>query len=198
MALRWRLAYRLGFTPWERVGEAGTRQLAEVVARAQPVPGRALDVGCGSGRHALTLARLGWDVTGVDVVPEAIERARRRAADADVTATFLRADVGALPAVVDQRFRLVVDVGCFHVLDDATRDRYAEAVDAVTAPGSTLVMAAFQPNHPLRLGPRGTSTADVVRRFPLWTLQDEEPARVSLPRVLRHLSPRLLTLRRER
>lgn len=41
--------------------------------------GRALDVGCGFGRAALYLAHLGWQVDGVDLVPEAIAEASARA-----------------------------------------------------------------------------------------------------------------------
>src|SRR6476661_3068686 len=44
-------------------------------------PGRALDLACGTGRHALWLAEHGWNVTAVDGSPKAIEILRRRAAD---------------------------------------------------------------------------------------------------------------------
>jgi SAM-dependent methyltransferase len=46
-------------------------------------PGRALDLACGTGRHALYLARLGWRVTAVDAAPAAIDRLRREAPGID-------------------------------------------------------------------------------------------------------------------
>ena len=44
-------------------------------------PGRLLDVACGSGRHAVEFAKLGWQVTGVDYSPDLLERARAERAE---------------------------------------------------------------------------------------------------------------------
>ncbi|HMN99097.1 MAG TPA: class I SAM-dependent methyltransferase [Miltoncostaeaceae bacterium] len=60
---------------------------------ADLAPGRALDLACGEGRNAIWLARQGWDVTGVDFSGVAIDKARRAAAEAGVTARFVRADL---------------------------------------------------------------------------------------------------------
>jgi SAM-dependent methyltransferase len=56
-------------------------------------PGRALDLACGEGRHAIVLARLGWTVTGVDFSEVAIARARERAAAEGVEVDFRCEDV---------------------------------------------------------------------------------------------------------
>jgi SAM-dependent methyltransferase len=53
------------------------RFLAEVVQNQKP--GRALDIGMGQGRNSLYLARLGWQVTGVDVSDQGIDIARKEA-----------------------------------------------------------------------------------------------------------------------
>jgi SAM-dependent methyltransferase len=52
-------------------------------------PGRALDVGCGEGADAVWLARLGWDVTGLDVSEVALDRAERHAGEAGVRVTWV-------------------------------------------------------------------------------------------------------------
>lgn len=52
-----------------------------------------LDVGCGVGRHAIPLAGLGFRVTGVDISDGMLERARARAAESGVEATWVQADV---------------------------------------------------------------------------------------------------------
>lgn len=71
-------------------------------------PGRALDLACGAGRHALHLARLGWRVTAVDSSPEAIRRLRQSAAglplDAriiDLEAADFRIEPGAYDLICD-------------------------------------------------------------------------------------------------
>lgn len=53
---------------------------------------RILDVGCGTGRHSIELARRGLDVTGLDISPGMLERARANAAKAGVTVTWVQSD----------------------------------------------------------------------------------------------------------
>ena len=57
-------------------------------------PGRALDLACGSGRHALHLARLGWQVTAVDISPDNI-RQLRAAAEPKLAIDTIVADLEA-------------------------------------------------------------------------------------------------------
>jgi len=54
-----------------------------------------LDVGCGTGRHAVELARRGFVVTGVDVSPGMLEEARKSASAADVHVTWHHADAAS-------------------------------------------------------------------------------------------------------
>ncbi|MGH9660800.1 MAG: class I SAM-dependent methyltransferase [Bryobacteraceae bacterium] len=61
----------------------------EAVAGARP--GRALDLACGAGRHALLLERMGWRVTAVDASAAAIEELRRRSAGIDARVADLEA-----------------------------------------------------------------------------------------------------------
>lgn len=66
-----------------------------------------LDIGCGTGVVALTAARLGARVTGVDLTPELIERAKENAALMKVEATFQQGDAEAIP-LPDAKFDFVV------------------------------------------------------------------------------------------
>ncbi len=56
-----------------------------------------LDVGCGTGRHAIELARRGYRVTGIDLSEAQLRRAREKAAEAGVDVDFQRYDARELP-----------------------------------------------------------------------------------------------------
>jgi ubiquinone/menaquinone biosynthesis C-methylase UbiE len=56
-----------------------------------------LDVGCGTGVTAITAARIGARVRGVDLTPELLERARENARIANVEIDFREGDAEALP-----------------------------------------------------------------------------------------------------
>jgi 2-polyprenyl-3-methyl-5-hydroxy-6-metoxy-1,4-benzoquinol methylase len=100
--------------PWD----IGTPQPAFVrLADEGHLTGRLLDAGCGTGENALLAASRGADVTGIDVAPTAIARARAKASERGLTARFEVADaldLGRLSLTVDT----VIDSGVFH--DSAT------------------------------------------------------------------------------
>ncbi|MDR4988964.1 MAG: class I SAM-dependent methyltransferase [Bacteroidales bacterium] len=67
---------------------------------------RILDVGCGTGRHAIELARRGYDITGVDLSPSQIRRAREKAQVAGLAIRFEEMDARNMP--FDKEFDLVI------------------------------------------------------------------------------------------
>jgi len=156
----YRFLYRLGITPWER--DTVPTPLVELSAQ-YPSPGRALDIGCGTGRDAVYLAARGWTVTGVDGVPRALSAAKRRAGASNVDVNWVRGDVTRLQTLgIGEGYELLVDRGCSHGLTDSEREQYAAGVAAVAAPGARLVMFAFQPRR-RGLGPRGVTRDQVTR-----------------------------------
>jgi SAM-dependent methyltransferase len=99
MSVPYRLFYRLGFHPWEDLAEHPpfADKLTELFEREEsgrePPYGRALDLGCGSAVWGVKLAERGWQVTGVDLVEKALERARERVREAGVDVRLVQGDV---------------------------------------------------------------------------------------------------------
>jgi cyclopropane fatty-acyl-phospholipid synthase-like methyltransferase len=143
------------------------------------LPGRALDVGCGTGSDALYLAERGWQVVGVDFVPQAIHTATARARAAGSAAQFVVADATQLRrSGVDGPFDLVVDVGCYHAIPDRLRDAYATEVAALTPTGADLFIAGV--SHPPAswrlLRAHGVNPDELQHRFAPWfQLVDQTP-----------------------
>lgn len=169
---RFRLFYRIGFTPWEghAIGE-GLRDLIEGTSGTPALPtGSVLDVGCGTGDCAIYLAQHGWKVTGVDYVEKPLEKARAKARAAGASVNFARADVTQLSQEgIGTGFDLIVDNGCIHNMSGADREAYVREVSAVAAPDARLYIVAFPPGG--RFGVPGIDHAEMERRFtPGWTL----------------------------
>src|SRR5579884_100386 len=158
-----RIFYTLGFTPWDGHPQSPTLRGLSEGTDALP-PGSALDVGCGTGDASIYLAQHGWQVTGVDFTPKAVEKARAKARAANLTVNLVHADVTHLSqAGIGSRFELIVDNGCFHGMSNGDRDLYVREITAAAAPGARLFMVAFKRSG--RLGPAGVEQAEIERRF---------------------------------
>ena len=101
-------------------------------------PGRALDLGCGNGRHAIWLAERGWRVTAVDFSTEALSQARERAFATRVEVDWVEADLAAYEPK-RQAFDLVL-VAYLHVPGAERAPILANAAGAVAAGGSLLLV----------------------------------------------------------
>src|SRR5688572_12522126 len=101
------LGYRFFRMPWE-IGPRA--ELVALVSDGRLRPGRAVDLGCGTGANAVFLARHGFDVTGIDFAPAGLAKARAAAARAGVSVRFVEADLTKLPAGLGP-FDVLVDYG---------------------------------------------------------------------------------------
>jgi SAM-dependent methyltransferase len=117
-------------------------------------PGRLLDLGCGTGINCLTLARLGWNVVGVDFAGRALEKANQKAwkvmdevVGAGGSVHFLQTDVTRLaPPVPANQFSLVLDIGCLNSISPAPREVYARMVARQAMPGALFLLYAHFPS----------------------------------------------------
>jgi SAM-dependent methyltransferase len=185
--MNYELAYKIGFHPWEDAEKqpAFVQQISALLDRDEsgtPPYGAALDLGTGSGIWAIWLARRGWQVTAIDVVEMALERARDRVRDDGVKMRLVNGDVTNLrSADVGSGFQLFLDTGTFHGLGGVQRAAMGREVTAIAAPGATLLLLAWAPRRRGPL-PRGTDRSDLEAAFPGWEVTDEGPTGFHAPR----------------
>jgi SAM-dependent methyltransferase len=193
----YRLMYGLGFAPWERRNVAELwRPLFEGPDALEP--GRALDIGCGSGRDAVHLAGRGWQVTAVEFVDKALARAEQRAAEEGVEVRWVRGDVGELGRLgLEPGYSLIYDFGCIQGLSDSARRGAAAGLTALAAPGARLLLLAFKAGRRVAL-PRGIDREQLVALLgDGWELQHAQSAVIEdMPPPVRRAQPILYRLAR--
>lgn len=115
-------------------------ELVEFIRSHQP--GRALDIGCGTGTNAITLAEHGWEVTAVDFVWKAVRTARAKAQQAGVKIDFQVRDVTQLDEMLG-KFDLILDIGCFHSLPESGKQAYVSNLATLLESDSTFLIYGF-------------------------------------------------------
>lgn len=115
----------------------------DLVGRLKLTPGeRVLDVACGSGNVAMAAARAGANVTGVDIAPNLIDVARKRAADAALEIKFDEGDAEQLP-YADESFDTVTSM--FGAMFAPRPDLVTSELLRVCRSGGRIVMANWTP-----------------------------------------------------
>jgi SAM-dependent methyltransferase len=171
-------SYQRGKTPpWD----IGRPQPAFVrLADAGEVRGRVLDVGCGTGEHALLAAEGGHEATGIDAAPTAIRLAEEKATRRSLSARFRVWDALDLPALGEQ-FDTVFDCGLFHVLDDNDRRRFVASLGGVVAPGGRYFLLCFSDKQPGDWGPRRIHQKEILDSFAVgWRIDSIEETRLEI------------------
>ncbi len=159
----WEEAYH-GTPPWD----IGRPQPAfeALVKDGQIRPGRALDVGCGTGENAILLAQHGCKVTGIDLARDAIAAAQAKAAARHVDVEFVVGNALELDRHFGAgAFDTVIDSGLFHVLTDEERPVYVRQVHRVLKPGGRYFMMCFSDKEPAGYGPRRVSKREIEASF---------------------------------
>jgi SAM-dependent methyltransferase len=132
--LRFNLMY-LGNPPWDT--GITPPELIQFI-RDHP-PGRAIDLGCGTGTNLIALGKAGWQVTGVDFVARATAAARRRLARAGIQGEVRTGDVTRL-AATHGSYQLVLDIGCYHGLPPLGRAAYRANIAEILLTGGWFLL----------------------------------------------------------
>lgn len=146
---------------------------------------RILDVGCGTGRHAIELAKRGYDVTGIDLSDDQLNRAREKAAKQNVTVNFIKAD--ARNFSFDEKYDLVIMIceGAFSLMEtDEMNFQILQCIKESLEPKGKLIFTCLNALYPLYHSVKDflndDSTMDVKEStFDLMTFREREEFHVT-------------------
>jgi ubiquinone/menaquinone biosynthesis C-methylase UbiE len=133
-----------------------------------------LDLGCGTGDNTIELARNGLVVKGLDAVPEALERARKKMEKAGLEQSpeFVLGDALRL-AESGLKASTVLDCALFHTFSDEERGEYIRGLEAVVSQGGRLHILSFSELETRQPGPRRLSLSEITGSFGKgWRVED--------------------------
>jgi SAM-dependent methyltransferase len=150
--------YAAGNPPWDI-----DKPQPPFIAIADQVMSPLLDSGCGKGTTSLFFAAKGYQVTGIDFVELAIQQARARATERNLSVSFLVKDAMTLTEW-DAQFASVIDSGLFHIYPAGKeRQQYVQGLKHVLVPGGRLFLFSFR-DHPSAPG-GGVSNQELREAF---------------------------------
>ena len=165
-------AYK-GTPPWD-IGRP-QKEFVDLVRKGE-ITGSVLDIGCGTGEHALFFAAEGLEVWGIDSAPLAIRKAQEKAAARGLTVHFLVLNALDLPRL-NRTFDTATDSGLFHTLSDEDRPVFVDNLAAVLPHGGRYFMLCFSDLEPPGYGPRRVTRQEIRDSFrDGWTINYIRPA----------------------
>lgn len=136
----YRQSYRSGNTPWSSDGApAGPLVRGIKKIRAAVKNGRAVDLGCGHGRHTLFLARHGFAAVGIEYQADALTHAAGRGTK---NLLYVRGDIFRAP-FKEGVFDVALDYGVFHHIRRRDTAAYTAFLGRLVRPGGYLFLSCF-------------------------------------------------------
>lgn len=131
--------------PWNI--EEPPEALVKLIEGGKVKPCRAIDLGCGAGNYAIYLATRGFDMTGIDISPAAIESARENARKRGVSCRFIVADLLGELSLGDS-YDFAYDWEVLHHIYPKDRIKYVENVRRLLRPGGKYLSVCFSESDP--------------------------------------------------
>jgi SAM-dependent methyltransferase len=128
--------------PWNI--ETPPDAIVQLIEAGKVNPCRALDIGCGAGNYAIYLAGKGFDVTGIDISPKAIELATKNAAEKKVECNFIVADLlDDLLDIINKPFDFAYDWEVMHHVYPGERKKFARNIYKILNHGAKYLSVCF-------------------------------------------------------
>ena len=171
----WDKAYRSGeyLLNWE-YSQPSQELVASIANLGLPRGSVALDVGCGAGREAIFLASCGYRVYAADFSREALRIGRRRSTKARVSVQWCHTQVTNLP-VPDHVVDFVNDRGCFHLISEHNRRRFARELARVMRSGGHILLRGSKRRGPQRFVPVTRRSVERAFERSLFSLESMLP-----------------------
>ncbi len=129
-------------------------------------PGKTLVPGCGQGHEVMFFAQQGFEVTGVDYAPGAVERLSAHLEGSGLKARVIHSDLFELGAEHDGFYDLILEQTCFCAIHPGDRVRYVDTMRRVLKPGGLLAGLFYETGEPDDGPPFNTTEADLIHHFP--------------------------------
>jgi methyl halide transferase len=143
-ASEWNERYQQGETPWD--SGLPSKELIRVLDEEKIQPCRTIELGCGTGTNAVYLASRGFDVWGVDLSASALERARKKSADAGLNIQFIEADICRLDLKTEP-FDFIFDRGCYHCVRRIDVAGFLQSLRRLSKPGTRYLVLTGNANE---------------------------------------------------
>ena len=140
----WNEHYISRQTPWD--SGVPSKELIRVLDTEKITPCRAGELGCGTGTNSIYLATRGFDTTGFDCSPAALEEARTKAAQSGAQAKFVEADLCRFNLQVEP-FDFIFDRGCYHSVRTGDIAGFLRTLRRLSRPGTRYLVLTGNANE---------------------------------------------------
>jgi SAM-dependent methyltransferase len=147
--------------PWD-IGRP--QQVFIDLEKQKLIKGKVLDVGCGTGENALFLAEKGYEVSGVDFSPTAIQKAKEKAQSRNLKADFEVADALKL-SDNGTKADCIIDCGLFHCFNDDERAIFVEQLYKTLTENGLYHFLCFSEKETREGGPRRIAKQEIETVF---------------------------------